>query len=102
MEFLNQAFWAVVPSIIVGVVMAIWNKKQKDADAQKREYEKIVEKGRNVQISLLVATSGLAYAVGMAVKRGHPNGELESAIENYNKAMDEFREYERELVSRGE
>ena len=37
MEFLNQAFWAVVPSIIVGVVMAIWNKKQKDSDDKHNE-----------------------------------------------------------------
>lgn len=102
MDFLSQAFWAVVPSIIVSVVMAIWNKKQKDAENKKKEEEKIVEKGRNLQISLLVATSSLAYAVGMAVKRGHANGELDFAIEEYNKAISDFREYERELVSRGE
>ena len=43
MEILIQAIWAIAPGIIVGVVMAVWNKQQKhrtDMDEQ-REKERI-------------------------------------------------------------
>ena len=49
-------------------------------------------------ISLLVATAELSYAITMAIKRGSPNGEVEVAVKRYNKAMEKFREFEREQL----
>ena len=101
MEHVVQMFWAVVPGVIVGIVMAVWNKRQKDHETRREEHEKQADRGQVLQLSLLVATAQLSYAVAMAWKRGKPNGEVEVGVDAYNKAMDKFREYERELVTKG-
>lgn len=101
MEHITQMFWAVVPGIIVGVVMAVWNKRQKDHETRREEHEKQAERGQVLQISLLVASASLSYAVAMAIKRGRPNGEVEEGIKQYNCAMERFREYEREQIVKG-
>ena len=55
-------------------------------------------KSEMLRISLLVATAQLSRAVAMAIKRGSPNGEIEEGLEQYNMAMEEFREFEREQI----
>lgn len=52
----------------------------------------------SLEISLLVATAELSYAVVMAMKRGSTNGEVEIALRRYNRAMDKFREFERKQL----
>ena len=100
MEILIQAIWAIAPGIIVGVVMAVWNKQQKrrtDMDEQ-REKERI--ESERLRISLLVAAAQLSYAVAMAKKRGSVNGEMETGIAQYEKAMESFRSFEREQMAK--
>lgn len=101
MEHAVQMFWAVVPGVIVGIVMAVWNKRQKDRENRREEHERQADRGQVLQISLLVASASLSYAVAMAIKRGKPNGEVEEGIRQYNRAMERFREYEREQVAKG-
>ena len=95
-----QAIWAIAPGIIVGIVMAVWNKQQKhrtDMDEQ-REKERI--ESERLRISLLVATAQLSYAVAMAKTRGSVNGEMETGIAQYEKAMESFRSFEREQMAK--
>lgn len=101
MEQISQMFWAVAPGVIVGIVMAVWNKRQKDRENRREEHERQADRGQVLQISLLVASASLSYAVAMAIKRGKPNGEVEEGIRQYNRAMERFREYEREQVAKG-
>ena len=54
--------------------------------------------GELVKLDLIVASASLAYATAMAIKRGRANGEMDSAIEDYEKAMTQFRQYEREKM----
>ena len=54
----------------------------------------------NVQVSLLVASAKLSYALAMAAKRGAPNGEVEDGVEQYREAMRAFKRLERKLVAR--
>lgn len=51
-------------------------------------------------LDLQMATAKLAYAVAMALKRGTPNGEVEEGVKAYEEAVEEFREFEREQISR--
>lgn len=99
MDTIIKLAWALVPGIIVGIVMARWNREQKARDerAEKQEAQRV--KSERVRISLLMATSKLSYAVAMATKRGYPNGEIEEGIERYEEAMKEFKEFERELLA---
>ena len=96
----NQLLWACAPGIIVGIIMALWNKQQKKRDDERRENEKERVKSETLRISLLLSTAQLSYAVAMAIKRGSPNGEIEAGIEQYDKAMKKFREFEREQIAK--
>lgn len=92
--------WAVLPSIVVGVFMALWNQRQKRFVDEGREVELDRLKAQELQISLLVATAQLSYAAAMAIKRGAPNGEVEEGISQYQAAMAKFREFEREQLAK--
>lgn len=98
MGIVIKILWATIPSIIVGIVLAWWNHKQKKRDARYDEHEQDAIKQETLRLSLLVAVAQLSYAVAMAYKRGEPNGEMEVGIEQYNKAMGKFREFEREQM----
>lgn len=89
----------VGPSIIVGVVLFYWERRQKKKDAQHRLQEQSIVEGDMLRIDLEVATAQLAYAVAMAYKRGHANGEMEVAISRYEKAMEKFRKFERKQLA---
>ena len=91
---------AALPSLLVGVVMALFNRGQKKRDAATREREAARLEAENVQVSLLVASAKLSYALAVAVKRGAPNGEVEDGVEQYREAMRAFKRLERKLVAR--
>lgn len=90
---------AALPSLLVGVVMALFNRGQKKRDAATREREAERLEAENVQVSLLVASAKLSYALAMAAKRGAPNGEVEDGVEQYREAMKAFKRLERKLVA---
>lgn len=90
---------AVAPGIIVGIVLAYWNRKQNKQDNQRKSVEEAAVESDMLRIDLEVATAQLSYAVAMAVKRGHANGEMEVAIERYEKAMEKFRKFERKQMA---
>ena len=90
---------AVLPGIMTGVVLAWWNRKQKERDQANEEKELQRRRSEEVRISLLVAAAKLSYAGAMAGKRGRPNGEIEEGIEQYKEAIIAFKKFERELVA---
>ena len=100
MDNLIQFGWAILPSLCVGLLMAYYNRKQKARDdhAAEREQERV--KGEMLRLDLLVATAQLGYATTMAMKRGSTNGEVEPAVEQYEKAMAKFRKFEREQLAK--
>lgn len=90
---------AVAPSFFVGLVLFYWERRQKKKDQQNNLHEKNVFEGEMFRIDLEVATAQLSYAVAMAVKRGHANGEMETAIAKYEEAMEKFRKFERKQMA---
>lgn len=90
----------MLPGIVVGIVMAIWNRRQKARDERAEQKDKERVQSELLRISLLVASAQLSYAVAMAVKRGKPNGEIEIGVKQYEKSMDEFRKFEREQIAK--
>lgn len=90
-EWLLAIISAIAPGVIVGIVLAAWNRRQTIADKKETD----AETKDTLELSLLVATAELSYATTMAIKRGSPNGEVEVAVKRYNKAMERFREFER-------
>lgn len=90
---------AIVPSLLVGLVLAYWDRKKKKEDEKQKIQEASIVEGDMRRLDLEVATAQLSYAVAMAVKRGSPNGEMEPAIEAYEDAMKKFRKYERKQMA---
>lgn len=94
---LAELFWDAVPAILVGLVMLFFNTKQdkrnKEADAKEEQKKK----SDKAQLSLLLAAAKLSYACAMAMKNGHPNGEIEDGIEQYKEAIKDFKHLEREV-----
>ena len=98
MEILIAIIKSIMPGIIVGIILAFWNRGQKKRDDENSEREAERKHSEELRISLLVASAQLSYAVAMAIKRGSPNGEIEEGIKEYNKAMEKFRKFEREQL----
>ena len=98
MDTLIQILWAVLPSIVTGIVLAAWNRKQKKRDDAADQREADRQRGEIVQLDLLVASAELTRATAVAVKYGHANGEIDVALGGYNKAIEAFREFEREQL----
>lgn len=100
MEAFTQFLWAIAPSLTVALVMALFNsrQKQRESESARKETERV--KGEELRLDLLLATAQLSYAVTMALKRGSTNGEVEPAVEQYNKAMVKFRKFEREQIAK--
>ncbi len=90
---------AALPGLLTGLVLAYWNRKQNRQDNQRKAQEEAAVESDMLRIDLEVATAQLSYAVAMAVRRGHANGEMEIAIERYEKAMEKFRKFERKQVA---
>ena len=91
---------AMLPSLVVGIFMAIFNAQQKKREERAEEKEKLREEADTCRLSLMLATAKLSYAVAMAMKRGTPNGEIEEGVEQYERAKERFKEFERKLVTK--
>lgn len=100
LSFVLDLVKAMLPALVVGIIMAHYNKKQNERDKKndQREAERI--KGERVRLDLLVAGADLSYACAMALKRGHANGEVEEGVKSYDKAMDAFHAFERDQITR--
>lgn len=97
---MEQLLWASAPGVLTGIVLAVFSARQRRRDKSQQEVEKARERESLLNINLTFATAQLSYAVAMAVKRGSPNGEVEEGVRAYEKALAEYREFEREQVSR--
>lgn len=96
---ITALLWAILPSLIVGIIMALWNRRDKKRAQAMQRIEDNRLKSERLRISLLLAAAKLSYATAMAMKRGYANGEVEAGVEQYQKAMRDFKEFERELVA---
>ena len=96
-----EAIGAIAPGIITGIVLAFWNRREKRRETETTRQETDRLESEMMRIDLEVATAQLSYAVAMAVKRGQPNGEMEVAICQYERAMEKFRKFERKIVAKG-
>lgn len=96
---LYKLIWALLPGIITGIVLAIFTYKYNKATQRQDAHEKAQRKERKLNLDLTFASAQLAYACAMAIKRGKPNGEIEEAVESYEKALISYRDFEREQIA---
>ena len=84
---------------MVGAILYYWQRKQRQQDAWNNQQQATKVDRDMLELDLLVAAAQLSYAVAMAQKRGTPNGEMETAIEQYEKSMEKFRQFERKQLA---
>lgn len=97
----ESMIWALAPSIITGIVLAVWTRWYSKTTKKKDDAEAARRKEARLNLNLTFATAQLSYACAMAIKRGFPNGEIEEAVETYKVALEDYRVFERGLVAEG-
>lgn len=100
MQDIYRLLWAVAPGIITSIVMAFFSRRMSRINKRREDDEKDKRKEAKLNLDLTFASAQLAYASAMALKRGRPNGEVEEGIKAYNKAMETYRNFEREQMSK--
>lgn len=89
-----------ISAITTGTILFYLQRIQKRNDKKEEKKAKTRQQETKLILDLQMATAKLSYAVAMAIKRGTPNGEVEEGIEAYNEALESFREFEREQISK--
>ena len=84
---------AMLPSLLVGLVLAHFNQKQKKRDEEHRIEVEAKRKESHLLMNMVFATAKLSFAVAMAHKRGSPNGEIEEGIDAYKAAKAEYLDF---------
>lgn len=87
---IESIFWSVLPSLIVGVVLAIFNSRQKKRETEQDARAEARKRESMLHLNLQMATAKLSYATAMALKRGKANGEVEEGVEAYENAKREY------------
>lgn len=100
MENIWVIVWGIVQTLITGSILFYAQRAQKKRDEKEEGRAKARRQEFKLQLDLQMASAKLAFAVAMAIKRGKPNGEVEEGIEAYEKALEEFRNFERDQLTR--
>lgn len=90
----------IASPVLVAIITFYFQRMQKKRDKKEEERTKLRRQEVRLMLDLQLATAKLSYATAMAIKRGSPNGEIEEGITEYEKALSEFRDFEREQLSR--
>ena len=84
---------AIVPSLIVGVFMACFNKSQKKREKKIDHQSDVRRKECLLQLEIQAATADLARATAIALKRGTANGEVEEGLSAYAVAKAKYYKF---------
>ena len=93
----NNWWTTIILALVQTVLAAIIThsiKKRIDAKTElEHAREAMRQKRDELLLHITMADADLSYAVVAAIKRGSPNGEVERAVEKYNKAMEAYTDF---------
>lgn len=93
----NNWWTTIILALVQTVLAAIIThsiKKRIDAKAELEHMREAMRQKRDeLMLHITMADADLSYAVVAAIKRGSPNGEVERAVEKYNKAMEAYTDF---------
>ena len=81
---------AIIPSIVVALIMLWINRKITHKDEEDKKARERQIKAEEVTMGLTSASASLSLACAVALRRGETNGEVETAVAEYNKAKKEY------------
>lgn len=92
-DWITPLLSAVVPSLVCGILLALFGRRQNSKDAAVEQRAAARKKESLLSLEMNMANAKLSYAIAMAIKRGSPNGEVEEAIEAYDAAKKKYFEF---------
>ena len=87
---IDTLFVALLPSLCVSIVMALFNRRQTKRDKETDARAEARKRESLLALEMQMATAKMSYAVAMALKRGHANGEVEEAVDAYEEARKKY------------
>ena len=90
---MESLIYAIAPSLLVGVIMALFNRRQRHRDAQMDARSEARKRETLLALDLQMATAKLSFATAMAIKRGNPNGEIEEGVDAFESAKKRYLEF---------
>lgn len=79
-----------VQTIVISLMLFYWQRNQKKRDIKAEEMQKKRTEESLLQLEMSSANGELSFAVAVAIKRGHANGEVESAVDAYKQAKSKY------------
>ena len=86
MTEIGAFFLGLLPTVVAGAVAFYLQRAQKQRDAHIEDQAT----ARKKESLLTMAAAKLNYACAAAIKRGEPNGEMEEAMDAYEKAKSAY------------
>lgn len=84
---------AFVQTVLAAIITHSIKKRIDDKAELEHTREAMRQKRDELLLHITMADADLSYAVVAAIKRGSPNGEIEKAVEKYNKAMEAYTDF---------
>ena len=91
---------SAVSSVIVALLVFYMERRQKRSDDATKQHAEARKQESLLSLEMLQASNSLAYSVAMALKRGHCNGEVESAVTEYQTAKEKYDRFLKEQAIR--
>ena len=84
---------AVVQTVLAAIITHSIKKRIDVKTELEHAREAMRQKRDELLLHITMSDADLSYAVVAAIKRGSPNGEIEKAVEKYNKAMEAYTDF---------
>jgi hypothetical protein len=88
--FILNALLSLAPSILTGLVLFYWQRRQRKRDKLTDERAEHRRKESLLMLDMISANSSLTKATAIAVKEGKSNGEMTVAMEGYEAARKRY------------
>jgi hypothetical protein len=82
-----------IPSLLASIVIIWMQRVLKRRDTKEQEREKARQKNNVLLIRMVGASIALGEATAHAVQLGHPNGDMESALEYAQQVKHEQKDF---------
>ena len=90
MTEIGAFFLGLLPTVVAGAIAFYLQRAQKQRDAHIEDQATARKKESLLSLEVTMAAAKLSYACAAAIKRGEPNGEMEEAMESYEKAKSAY------------
>jgi len=86
-------------SFLTALLLFYFQRQQRRRDERAARQAERRKRESLLSLEMMSASNQLGYALAMAVQRGRPNGEVETALAAYNEARAAYDHFKAELAA---